>query len=338
MTIRSMAALAAAFVVGLPLGVRAEPAMLKYAFPAPPASLLNIWAMTPFAEDVNKASDGTLDLKLFFGPSLATFGNVYDRVTSGVIEVGFGMSGQFGGQFVKSEVASLPFLSESCYEASVATWRLYEKGVLAQEYERVKPLGLFHLTSSSFHTTNKPLKTMEDFKGVKFGVTSRTSGQYVEMLGGVAIAMQPSEVYQALQRGLVGGTALGWPAVPTFKIEEVTKYHLDVFYTVNPAFVFMNKDAYARLPEKARAAIDRYAGEPYSARLGKAGDRMDENGREQTRAQAGHAFTTIDAAELERWKKLFAPVIDEWAKATPDGEKVLAAYRTEIAKIRAEKK
>ena len=103
MTIRSMAALAAAFVVGLPLGARAEQAMLKYAFPAPPASLLNVWAMTPFAEDVNKASDGTLDLKLFFGPSLATFGNVYDRVTSGVIEVGFGMSGQFGGhsEFLK---------------------------------------------------------------------------------------------------------------------------------------------------------------------------------------------------------------------------------------------
>jgi TRAP-type C4-dicarboxylate transport system substrate-binding protein len=179
---------------------------------------------------------------------------------------------------------------------------------------------------------------MEDFKGVKFAVTSRTSGEYLEMLGGVAINMQPSEVYQAMQRGVVEGTALGWPAVPTFKIEEVAKHHLDVFYTVNPAFVFMNKDAYAKLSGKAKATIDKYSGEAYSRRLGEVTDRMDANGREHTRSQSGQQFTTIDGAELERWKKLFAPVIDEWVKATPDGARVLAAYKAEIAKIRAAKR
>jgi TRAP-type C4-dicarboxylate transport system substrate-binding protein len=322
----------------LACGAHAETVSIKYAMPAPPTSLLAVWGMAPYAEDVNKASGGELEVKLFYGPSIANFGNVYDRVTQGVVEVGFGMSGQFGGQFRQSEVASLPFLSDNCVEASVATWRLYENGVLAREYERVKPLALFHLTSSSFHTRSKPLKTMEDFKGVKFAVTSRTSGEYLEMLGGVAVSMQPSEVYQALQRGVVEGTALGWPAVPTFKIEEVAKYHLDVFYTVNPAFVFMNKDGYAKLSGKAKAAIDKYSGEAYSRRLGEVTDRMDANGREQTRSHAGQVFTAIDAGELERWKKLFAPVTEEWVKTTPDGAKVLAAYKAEIAKIRAEKR
>jgi TRAP-type C4-dicarboxylate transport system substrate-binding protein len=99
----------------------------------------------------------------------------------------------------------------------------------------------------------------------------------------------------------------------------------------------MNKDAYAKLPAKAKAVIDKYSGEAYSARLGKVGDRMDEDGREKTRAHTGHNFTTIDAAELERWKKLFAPVTEEWVRNTPDGEKVLAAYRAEIAKLSAGK-
>ena len=336
MKIRHFAALAAGFTAAATGPAHADPVALKYAFPAPPSSMLAQWGMGPYAEDVNREAGGEIEMKLFFGPSLASFGNVYDRVTSGVIEVGFGMSGQFGGQFVKTEVASLPFLSPSCEAAAIATWRLYENGTLTAEYERVKPLSLFYLTSSSFHA-NKPLKTMEDFKGVKFAVTSRTSGQYLEMLGGVAINMQPSEVYQAMQRGMVNGTALGWPAVPTFKIEEVSKYHLDVFYTVNPAFVFMNKDAYAKLSGRAKAAVDKYSGEAYSARLGKVGDRMDEDGREKTRAHTGHNFTTIDAAELERWKKLFAPVTDEWVKSTPDGDKVLAAYRSEITKLRSGK-
>jgi len=336
MKIRHFAALAAGLAAAAVSHARADTVTLKYAFPAPPFSLLNQWGMGPYAEDVNREAGGEIEMKLFYGPSLANFGNVYDRVTSGVAEIGFGMSGQFGGQFVKTDVATLPFLSASCEEAAIATWRLYENGTLASEYERVKPLALFYLTSSSFHA-NKPLKTMEDFKGVKFAVTSRTSGQYLEMLGGVAINMQPSEVYQAMQRGLVSGTSLGWPAVPTFKIEEVSKYHLDVFYTVNPAFVFMNKDAYAKLSGKAKAAVDKYSGEVYSARLGRTSDRMDEDGREKTRAHTGHNFTTIDAAELDRWKKVLAPVTEEWVKTTPDGEKVLAAYRAEIAKLRSGK-
>ena len=313
---------------------RAEPVPLKYAFPAPPFSLLNVWAMTPWIEDVNKASDGTLDIKLFPGPSLATFVNVYDRVTSGVAEFGFGLLGQYAGQFPKTDVVALPFAGDNSHLAAVAMWRLYANGVIANEYERVKPVGLFTLNASSFHTSSKPLKTVEDFKGVKLAVTSRTTGQYLEILGGVPIAMSPAEVYQAVQRGLVAGTSLGWPAVPTFKLEEVTKYHLDVPYSLNPAFVFMNKDAFARLPDKARAAIDRYAGEPYSALLGKTSDRMDEDGRQKTRAKTGHLFTTLDPAEIERWKKLFAPAIEEWVKATPDGAHVLAAFRAEVARIK----
>jgi hypothetical protein len=40
--------------------------------------------------------------------------------------------------------------------------------------------------------------------------------------------------------------------------------------------------------------------------------------------------------EAARWRARIAPVVDEWAKRTPDGEIVLAAYRAEIAKIRAQ--
>jgi TRAP-type C4-dicarboxylate transport system substrate-binding protein len=313
----------------------AEPVSLKYAFPAPPFSLLNVWAMTPWIEDVNKASDGTLEIKLFPGPSLANFGNVYDRVTSGVAEFGFGLLGQYAGQFPKTDVVALPFAGDNSHQAGVAMWRLYAGGVIANEYERVKPVGLFTLNASSFHTSSKPLKAVEDFKGVKLAVTSRTTGQYLEILGGVPIAMSPAEVYQAVQRGLVAGTSLGWPAVPTFKLEEVTKYHLDVPYSLNPAFVFMNKEAFARLPEKARTTIDNLSGEALSKALGTSSDTNDREVHAKVLAGAGQVLTRIDAAEMERWKRVLAPLTEQWVKNTQDGQKVLDAYRAEVARFKA---
>jgi hypothetical protein len=42
----------------------------------------------------------------------------------------------------------------------------------------------------------------------------------------------------------------------------------------------------------------------------------------------------VDSAVVERWKKMSQPITDEWVKNTPDGEKVLAAFRAEIQNIR----
>ena len=42
------------------------------------------------------------------------------------------------------------------------------------------------------------------------------------------------------------------------------------------------------------------------------------------------------AAAVALWKQRLAPIADEWVKETPDGARVLAAYRSEIAKAAKE--
>jgi TRAP-type C4-dicarboxylate transport system substrate-binding protein len=99
----------------------------------------------------------------------------------------------------------------------------------------------------------------------------------------------------------------------------------------------MNKDAYAKLPQKAKETIDRYAGEPFSRRLGEGGDKATEDVKERWKALPGHTVSTLSPQESERWKKILEPVTTDWVKRTPDGEKVLAAFRAELTKIRAGK-
>jgi TRAP-type C4-dicarboxylate transport system substrate-binding protein len=98
----------------------------------------------------------------------------------------------------------------------------------------------------------------------------------------------------------------------------------------------MNKATYAKLPDKARAAVDRHSGETFAKRMGAAVEVMEKEGRERVRAMAGHTLAEIDPAEAARWRERIAPVVEEWVKRTPNGAEVLAAYRAEIAKIRAE--
>ncbi|HWG06650.1 MAG TPA: hypothetical protein VG271_16685, partial [Beijerinckiaceae bacterium] len=78
------------------------------------------------------------------------------------------------------------------------------------------------------------------------------------------------------------------------------------------------------------------AGMPFSLLWAKAIKAMDDQGIGMVKA-ANQTITTLSPAEEAHWKERAKPVVDAWVAATPDGGKVLAAYRAETANIRAGK-
>ena len=114
----------------------------------------------------------------------------------------------------------------------------------------------------------------------------------------------------------------------------MTSYHLDAPVCSAGLINLMNKEAFAKLPAKGRETIDRLGGLPFSQLMGRTVEAMDNDGRNATKA-ANHPIATLTPQAEAEWRRLVKPVADEWVKSTPDGAKVLAAYRAEIAKIRA---
>jgi TRAP-type transport system periplasmic protein len=327
---------AAAFAAALLLGATsfaslaaAQPVTLKFGFPAPVSSFVNTDGMTPWINDVEKASDGTLDIKLFAGPTLGTFRDIYDRTLANVAQISFGVFGTLASQFPRTQVSDLPFLSDDTRQSSVALWRLYAKGLLNPEYDKVKVLALFTFPGSILNT-NKPIKTMDDVKGMKLAVSSRTLGDIAAALGGSPVTLTPTELYQGMSRGVVDGILVGWTAVKTFKLEEVTKDHLALPLGDAPAFVFMNKSAYASLPAKAKAAIDKYSGEAFSDRLGLADENANRAEAKFVASEPGQSVTKLTPDQYPLWEKRIDPITEAWAKSAPDGAKILAAYRDEL--------
>ena len=60
---------------------------------------------------------------------------------------------------------------------------------------------------------------------------------------------------------------------------------------------------------------------------------QDDQGIAMTRA-ANQTIASLAPEEEARWKQRAQAVVDEWTKSTPDGARVLAAYRAEIAEVR----
>jgi TRAP-type C4-dicarboxylate transport system substrate-binding protein len=118
----------------------------------------------------------------------------------------------------------------------------------------------------------------------------------------------------------------------------VTSYHLDVPFGNNPGFLMMSNAAYDKIPAAVRQGLDKHMGREWSVIMGKNSDQVEEESRAEVRAKPGHTVSELSAEETARWRKLLAPISDEWVKATPDGARVLAAYRAEVAKTAKETK
>jgi TRAP-type C4-dicarboxylate transport system substrate-binding protein len=159
--------------------------------------------------------------------------------------------------------------------------------------------------------------------------------EIVALIGGTPVTASTSEIYTSVQRGLAGGAIMGWTGFQTFKLGEVSTFHLDVSLGSSPGYMGMNVASHGRLPDALKKAIDKHSGLPWALAMGKASDTVEANVRQQTRALPGHVVAELSEAELARWKKLVSPLIDQWIKDTPDGAKVLAAYRAELAKVRS---
>jgi TRAP-type C4-dicarboxylate transport system substrate-binding protein len=325
--------LAATIAASVSASAFAEPVQLKFAYPGPPQSKTYSEGVLPWLEQVNKESGGTIEIKPFVGMTVATPKNVVDRVLNGVVDFGFGLNGLYSQQFPRSMVAMLPFETHNGNESAIALWNLYTKGVIAEEYASLKPLAFSTFSNVSFHS-RKPVGRISDFKGLRISTDSRIMGGIIERLGAAPVTMAPTEMYQALQRGTIDASGIGWPGVLPFKLNEVVSYHLFAPVCASGLFNVMNKDSYAKLPEKGRATIDRLSGLGFSQAMGRAVEAMNADGLAYTKSMPNQTISTLTPAAEAEWRKLLQPVTDEWVKATPDGAKILAAYRAEIKKIR----
>jgi TRAP-type C4-dicarboxylate transport system substrate-binding protein len=321
-------------VFGWGMPVQAQETKLLFADVVPPGSIIDAKVVGPWAQKVNEQGKGVLSIDVRSGPAIADFGNVYDRVLSDVVQIGWGIQAFIAGKFPRSNVVALPLITDDSVASSVAFWRLYKSGALASEYDQVVPIMLVTLPPSAFHFA-KPLKSIDTLAGEKLIVPSKVAGDALTALGGAPLSLPLTDMYQAIQRGTADGTMIAWVAFNPWKLFEVTTYHVDTAFGGAAGMIFMSKAKYDALPPAAKKIIDNNSGEALSRAFGQTMLDEDHVQRDAVSKMPKQTFVTPTAVQLAGWRQKITPVIDQWTKAVPDGDKVLAQFKTELANIKA---
>jgi TRAP-type transport system periplasmic protein len=301
-----------------------------------PAGSTNDKFFSEWADRVNKAANGEIEVVIQNGFVRANFGNVYDRVTTNVVQIGWSIHGQFPSKFVRTEVAGLPFVSDESEAGSVALWRLYETGALNPDFSDIVPLWVSNLPAFRIHLS-KPPKMLDNLQGLKIAVTSQISGVLVQKLGGNPISMPGGNYYESIQRGIVDGAITTWAAFAPYKLHEVLHYTNEVPVGSASASWFMTRTLFDNLSPRAKQILVEQSGEKQSRAVGKYFDEVDDSMRQIARNSGKHEITTPEPATLKNWSNIADTVNDEWVKQRPGTAEVLTKYRELLANVHAGK-
>jgi TRAP-type C4-dicarboxylate transport system substrate-binding protein len=126
-------------------------------------------------------------------------------------------------------------------------------------------------------------------------------------------------VPESISKGVIDGAMVPWEGVPTVKLHEIAKSHLDVppgqFKFANSLFAFvMNQAKYDSLPPELKKVIDANSGAATSAWAGEKGFDSVVAANHKLAGDRGNALLQLSSDEYLRWVKASADVDDQWVK------------------------
>lgn len=287
----------------------------------------------PLIRKIEADSGGALKFKEFWGGQLVRSPRKqYEAMMNGLQDASMILPSYTQKLFPDFSIFALPFMFRSANEASRATWKMYEKGLL-RGLEKVHVVATFTNDNSGMHFQKK-ISRLSNIKGKKIRAAGPGEANAIKLMGGVPVSMSITQVAESLNRGVIQATLNGWSALQSFRITPLIKTHVDLPFGVRSFFVGITKTKFDSLPAKARQAIRKNSGFGASKTLG------DLQGRTGDRIRAQAAKDTkrnvITPSEQQR-KQIFArfkKLHEDWIANTKDGKKKYDALQAILVDLR----
>jgi TRAP-type C4-dicarboxylate transport system substrate-binding protein len=283
---------------------------IKFSTWHPPASreVKTVWE--PMLEELKKRSDGRITYTLYAGGALGKGPEHYDIVKNGLSDMGYFTATWTPGRFPLSDALSLATAVEGQDIAVDIGNQMYAKA-LKEEFPGVKVLEL-NGCISAYLWTKKPVKSLEDVKGLKIRAPGGHQTNYIKALGAEPVFMPLGDVYLALETGTIDGLVTCPPLVLAFKLYEVAKHGVITTFGCVTEGVVMNQNSWERTPDDLKPIIEEVVGNPFRTTGG-----LNHAVYETMMADLedkGVEMYVLPPEEQAKWSQLFQEETQKWVE------------------------
>ena len=273
-------------------------------------------AALKFKELAEKKLPGKVEVQVF--PSSQLFGDAkeMEALLLGDVQIIAPSLSKFDRYTKKLQVFDLPFLFENI--AAVDRFQHGKEGKAlldSMKSKGIKGLAYWHNGMKQLSSDRDQLRVPADVKGLKFRIQqSDVLEAQFRALGANPQKMAFSEVYQALQTGVVDGQENTWSNIYSQKFHEVQKTIAETNHGVIDYMVITNAGWWDKLPADIRKGLQEAMDEATEYGNGIANQ---FNERDKKRIAEAHKakIQELSKADLALWKKAMEPV---WKKFEPD--------------------
>jgi C4-dicarboxylate-binding protein DctP len=285
-----------------------------------------------FKELAEKATKGRVKVELYPNSTLYKDKEELEALQLGSVQMLAPSLAKFGPLGVKEfEVFDLPYI----FPGKDVLSRVTEGPIGRELFQKLESKGITGLAywDNGFKvmSANKPLHVPADFKGVKMRIqSSKVLDAQMRTLGANPQVMAFSEVYQALQTGVVDGTENPPSNLYTQKMHEVQKHVTVSDHGYLGYAVIVNKKFWDGLPADIRTAL---AGAMKDAtKYANAIAQVENDKAMEAVAKSGKTtIYVLSPKEKAEWRKALLPV----QKSMEDriGKDLIAAVNKEAAAL-----
>lgn len=337
MTLPRLALVCSAVLLALAAQAQDKPVMLKLSSWVPPQHPLNP-SFAAWAEDIKKATNGSVTFTLFTSEQLGKAFDHYDMTRDGIADGAYINPGYQPGRFPIFAAASLPFQIANAKGGSAAVDAWYRQ-YAASEMKDVYFCFAFVHDPGSLHSARKKVVLPGDVAGMKVRPATSTIGQMVTTLGGTNVQSSAPEAREMLERGVADAITFPWGSLFLFGIDKVVKYHIDAPLYVTPFVWALNKAKVNAMSPSQKKVIDEHCTTEWAEKVASPWADFEAAGRTKMATLPGHEMIKLDAAQLDAWRKAVAPVTDQWAegakKAGADPKQVLDSLHQNLVKYKS---
>ncbi|MBX9711885.1 MAG: TRAP transporter substrate-binding protein [Xanthobacteraceae bacterium] len=281
-----------------------------------------------FKELAEKYTNGKVKVEVYPNSQLYKDKEEVEALQLGAVQMLAPSLAKFGPLGVKEfEVFDLPYIMPDKAALKRITNGPVGKSLLDKlDVKGIKGLAYWD-NGFKIMSANKPLHTPADFQGLKMRIqSSKVLESEMRALGAIPQVLAFSEVYQALQTGVVDGTENPPSNMYTQKMHEVQKHATLSNHGYLGYAVIVNKKFWDDLPADVRSQLEKAMNEA-TVYANDIAQKENDDALEAMKKAGKTTFYTLTPAELAEWKKALAPVTEEMSSRV--GKDLIEAFQKE---------
>lgn len=270
-----------------------------------------------FAEQVSKGTDGAVEIQVFGNRQLGDDKQLLEGVRLGTIDGALVSSVMFSlvANSPAFDALQLPFLVDSYDElADALTSDTAQKMLDGLASEGMKGLGFYEAGLRHFLNSKGPVRTVEDFQGLKTRIVPVPLHKATwEAVGTNPVGIAYGEVYTSMQTGVIDAVEFNISSIETENLWENAKYVTLTGHYFWPGVLIFNKEKFDQLPAEVQQTMIQAGHDTIRPQVQFVAD--DESRSRSVLEDKGVEFYQLE--DLDNMRARMEPILEEWRGRDP---------------------